>query len=347
MRRRRVGRCLLRADLALDDGDLTDARMALDEARELGGEFAELAVLEARFHERQNSAVDSRQPRPDTLIELTAVAVRLPGSRRTLVAAAGALALIAVASYWYWADSSPSARPAPAPTLAPATVSAAAATEEPAGIRVVQETVITAPMPLELVPDEPVRPSIPPPPIAAPDPPPVVAAVNRRESATMPTLPQLPRSDLQFEALASVPPPEVPANPPAIPAPITSPSASAPLPMSRSASRPADESSVVRSVLARYERAYNSLDATAASAVWPAVDRHALARAFEGLSSQRVSLQACAVTVTGVAAHAICSGTAMWVPKVGGGGTRTAARRWNFELRKAGDAWQIQRAITR
>jgi hypothetical protein len=113
---------------------------------------------------------------------------------------------------------------------------------------------------------------------------------------------------------------------------------------SRREPKPVDESSIVRGVLARYERAYNSLDASAASEIWPAVDRQALARAFEGLASQRVSLQACDVTVTATAARVSCSGTAMWVPKVGGG-ARTAARHWNFELRKLGDDWQIERAI--
>jgi hypothetical protein len=103
--------------------------------------------------------------------------------------------------------------------------------------------------------------------------------------------------------------------------------------------------SVVRATLARYETAYSRLDATAASAVWPAVDRRALARAFEGLASQRLSLGACAVTVSGEAAQATCSGTATWQPKVGGG-VRTEPRRWSFELRKSGEAWQIERART-
>jgi hypothetical protein len=99
-------------------------------------------------------------------------------------------------------------------------------------------------------------------------------------------------------------------------------------------------------VLSKYERAYSSLDASAASAVWPGVDQAALARAFQGLASQRVSLKSCDVTVNGIAARAQCSGTATWVPRVGGG-ARTAARQWEFDLRKRDGDWEIQRAVAR
>jgi hypothetical protein len=108
----------------------------------------------------------------------------------------------------------------------------------------------------------------------------------------------------------------------------------------------ADDSLVVREVLARYEGAYSSLDADAASRVWPTVNRTALARAFDGLARQNVSLGNCDVTVSGPAARATCLGTASWTPKVGGG-QRTAERRWNFELRKSGEEWLIQRASAR
>jgi hypothetical protein len=118
------------------------------------------------------------------------------------------------------------------------------------------------------------------------------------------------------------------------------------VPAAKPEPKPADESAIVRGVLSRYERAYSSLDASAASAVWPGVDRAALAHAFQGLTSQRVSLKSCDVTVNGIAARAQCSGTATWVPKVGGG-ARTAARTWDFELRKVDGDWTIERAIAR
>jgi hypothetical protein len=102
----------------------------------------------------------------------------------------------------------------------------------------------------------------------------------------------------------------------------------------------------VRAVLARYEAAYSGLDAAAARAVWPGVDERALARAFDGLQSQRLSLGRCDVLVTGLTARADCAGSASWTPKVGGGG-RTQARRWRFELQNAGTGWLITRAEAR
>jgi hypothetical protein len=106
------------------------------------------------------------------------------------------------------------------------------------------------------------------------------------------------------------------------------------------------DESVVRAVLRRYETAYSTLDADAASVIWPGVNRGALARAFDGLASQQVSLGSCDVTVNGPAARATCSGSATWQPKVGGG-VRTEARRWSFDLRKNGEAWRIERAVAR
>ena len=48
MRKRRVSRCLLRADLALDDGSLEEARAALDEARRLEPGAPGIGELESR-----------------------------------------------------------------------------------------------------------------------------------------------------------------------------------------------------------------------------------------------------------------------------------------------------------
>jgi hypothetical protein len=108
-----------------------------------------------------------------------------------------------------------------------------------------------------------------------------------------------------------------------------------------------DESADVRAVLTRYERAYTQLDSSQARAVWPGVDERALSRAFSSLASQRVSLGRCEVTLNGATARATCAGSATWTPKVGGGGARTEARRWTFELAKSGDGWTIQKAVVR
>jgi hypothetical protein len=107
-----------------------------------------------------------------------------------------------------------------------------------------------------------------------------------------------------------------------------------------------DARAAVRATLARYEAAYSNLNVSAARAVWPAVDERALSRAFDGLSSQHVALDRCDVTVTGPTAHATCSGSAEWTPKVGGG-QRRQSRRWAFDLANAGGTWQIVRADAR
>jgi hypothetical protein len=107
-----------------------------------------------------------------------------------------------------------------------------------------------------------------------------------------------------------------------------------------------DARSAVRAALARYEAAYSGLNVSAARAVWPTVDERALARAFDGLSSQRVALDRCDLTVTGATAHASCLGSAEWTPKVGAG-QRRQNRRWSFDLANTGGAWQILRAEAR
>lgn len=134
------------------------------------------------------------------------------------------------------------------------------------------------------------------------------------------------------------------------PSPPPSPAADAGVSRSRSREAEAaprvDPQAAVRATLGRYEAAYNGLDVSAARAVWPGVNQQALARAFDGLASQRVALDNCDVLVNGATARATCSGRAEWTPKVGGGQHRQN-RRWAFELANAGGTWQIVRAETR
>jgi hypothetical protein len=104
------------------------------------------------------------------------------------------------------------------------------------------------------------------------------------------------------------------------------------------------EDALVRGTLDRYAAAYSSLDAAAAQRVWPGVNVAALARAFDGLASQRVSLGDCRIDVAGETARANCAGSADWAAKVGDGARRTAARRWTFDLARSGGAWQIVNA---
>lgn len=109
---------------------------------------------------------------------------------------------------------------------------------------------------------------------------------------------------------------------------------------------PADTSRV-EEVLRRYARAYDSLDASAARAVWPSVNEKALARAFQDLSSQNVQFDNCDIDIRGAVANASCSGAASYVVKVGSREPRTEPRLWRFELRRDGDAWKIENAETR
>lgn len=97
----------------------------------------------------------------------------------------------------------------------------------------------------------------------------------------------------------------------------------------------------MRAVLNGYASAYSALDAAAAQRVWPGVNRAALARAFESLASQQITLNDCRVEVGGTTANARCAGTATWSPKIGGGGTHREARQWTFELERARGGWQI------
>jgi len=96
----------------------------------------------------------------------------------------------------------------------------------------------------------------------------------------------------------------------------------------------------VRAVLSGYERAYSHLDADAASRVFPAVDRKALARAFSGLSAQQIRFDDCRIEFRQASARATCAGTARWTPKVGGG-SQQQARRWQFDLEQSPGGWRI------
>jgi hypothetical protein len=101
---------------------------------------------------------------------------------------------------------------------------------------------------------------------------------------------------------------------------------------------------LVRETLQVYRRAYESLDAQSARAVWPRVDGAALQRAFDGLESQRLMFDSCQVQVRGSSGSAICRGTTRYVPKVGSRDPRVEPRTWTFALHKSGDDWQIDSA---
>jgi len=177
-------------------------------------------------------------------------------------------------------------------------------------------------------------------PAAVPPPPNVAPATNMIPSVAPPSDSPRPANATNALMTTAAPNPApdavtlpatvVPSPPPAAPA-------STP-PADSSSAR--DERAAIRAALNRYESAYNRLDVDAVRTVWPSLDQRALARAFDSLTAQRVALQSCNVDVSGSTARANCSGNASWIPKIGGG-ERSAARKWTFDLSESNGAWRI------
>jgi tetratricopeptide (TPR) repeat protein len=103
---------------------------------------------------------------------------------------------------------------------------------------------------------------------------------------------------------------------------------------------PSDQQ-LVEDALQRYRSAYGRLNAQSAQAVYPTVNRVALARAFDSLESQLLTFDSCDVEVSGVLARAICHGTAHYVPKIGSRYPHAEPLVWSFELRKSDGDWTI------
>lgn len=139
-------------------------------------------------------------------------------------------------------------------------------------------------------------------------------------------------------AVAASPAAERPAPPPVeAAAPAPRPPATAAIPVS--------DDGGVRRALRAYQVAYERLDAAAAAEVYPTVDRRALARAFDGLRSQRIEFERCDVAMGEGTARATCSGRAAFVPRVGSQAPRVESRTWTFVLRRSGEDWQITSAL--
>jgi hypothetical protein len=109
---------------------------------------------------------------------------------------------------------------------------------------------------------------------------------------------------------------------------------------------PVDDAALIRETLQRYRRAFNGLDARLAHAVYPGVDEAALAHAFEGLHSQSLEFDSCALDTREDSARAVCRGSARYVPKVGSRAPRSEPRVWTFRLNKDNGDWKITSAWT-
>jgi hypothetical protein len=329
MRRRRAERCVLRAEVALHAGFEEEARLALEEARQLDSSTPDINVLRERVSHLLEP--DRQEPAPN---------------RRRLVPVAACVTLAVGGAVAYWMLP-PAGEPNVVQTRhADVTLPVLRDSVAVRQIEVLARWTSPLLLPRTAQPSGPVafdtrafdtRTEVSPPE------PPVDTVVRLSPPPVSPL-----NAEPQAAALLplSLPAPN-PAEPPAVPAvrttesrpPVESVSAPEPAPP------PVDERAQVRSVLSRYEAAYSGLDAAAARAVWPTVDERALARAFGGLQSQRFSLGQCDVAVDGGRAHAECAGSASWTPKVGSG--RTEPRTWAFDLRSASDGWKIVRADVR
>lgn len=331
MRQRRAERCRLRAEVAIEAGFPDDARAALEEARRLSPFLPGLEETE------QKAAL------------ATARAAELPAGRRGRRLATGALAAgLTIAGFLMYdsgngpavVSSSPAAVAA-APRFVPTSGTSADLSDAAArdGLGAPDPTPDAPAEPrrddafeIRLDPVGPLATSAP----ARETPPPVTVAVADLSPPAEPPA-VLPPPD-------ALPPPNttLPDGPPDVPARENRTETRADAPASAAAE------AEVRTALSRYEAAYSALNAAAARAIFPGVDVGALARAFESLESQRVSLGACDVTVetSGQTARAQCAGHATWSPRIGGGEHR-AERRWTFELERSPDGWRIVSATTR
>jgi hypothetical protein len=166
---------------------------------------------------------------------------------------------------------------------------------------------------------------------AAPDP---VALETSAAGALLASLDALPSPMRQRRIAYSFEPARLGAEPLPVPA------AAAP------SGRPQHHDMItIRRVIQEYATAFGRLDSGAAKRVWPTIDEQALARAFNGLQSQSLTLDDCGVTITGaVAAQASCHGRATYLPKVGRQRPFSTTGEWTFSLARAGSAWVIQSA---
>jgi hypothetical protein len=103
---------------------------------------------------------------------------------------------------------------------------------------------------------------------------------------------------------------------------------------------PAAEEAIRRAVHS-YREAYQSLDASAAAAVWPSVDRRALTRVFATLKSQGLEFERCAITMSDTQATVSCRGLLQVVPKFGNPVPLTSQQQWVFRMRRIGPDWKI------
>ncbi|MGB2714602.1 MAG: hypothetical protein WBC51_10515 [Vicinamibacterales bacterium] len=107
------------------------------------------------------------------------------------------------------------------------------------------------------------------------------------------------------------------------------------------------EEQLVRQLLDEYTGAFERLDVRATKALYPNVDGRKLKRAFEQITSQRLTLESCGITISGSTANARCRGSATFQPRIGTRPVQVASREWMFDLSKQDTSWRIVNTYVR
>jgi hypothetical protein len=97
----------------------------------------------------------------------------------------------------------------------------------------------------------------------------------------------------------------------------------------------------IRSLLRRYEEAYDRRDAASAAALWPSLDEGALTRAFAGFDRQDVRFDRCDIDAFEARGSAVCVGTVRYLPSVRGAIEQEDPITWTFDLARSGEDWRI------
>jgi hypothetical protein len=113
------------------------------------------------------------------------------------------------------------------------------------------------------------------------------------------------------------------------------------------AARTISEEELVRQLLNEYTEAFERLDVRAQKALYPTVDSKALQRRYEQITSQRLTLGPCGITVSGSTANARCRGSATYQPRIGTRPVQIASREWTFDLSKQDTSWRIVNTYVR
>lgn len=107
------------------------------------------------------------------------------------------------------------------------------------------------------------------------------------------------------------------------------------------------EADAVRQAIERYAAAYSHKDVGAMALVWPSVDVPGVARAFESVDRQALTLGECRVTTAGNLATAVCPGQVRYVGRVGSRQMQERQGTWTIALERRGEAWQFVRLNVR